>query len=368
MKNVDGRQGAEIDMEFQAELVMRFFGAVAKPCEWVPWTRALPNAPIGDWVEGPEGRCSLRVQDGLGVDVTPLTLAERAFLRWALSAAAAPEEFEPLAALGTCSTEDLLRAVVGRDGGNLIRKAATSLAVPVCPAHLVAIEWSTGVGGEVEHRESADMVKNVMEAYVEVDAWLVSRQLPLAVASISRTSLRRAWLSLGHEEMDVRGLSALSGQVASALRSEAMIDARVAVSGVIRTPQEVTAGVAMLELARREAARRNGDAAVFGDDPVRMALLWLDEPARDALLRSVAAFSEVSAEGWPEGWGEIAEAMVRSNLNISEAARSLYMHRNTLLARIEKLRDASGLDVRRGADALALFAAGALLQGQSAPE
>ncbi len=355
-----------MNMEFQAELVSRFFGALGKSCAWVPWTPSLPNAPIGEWVEGPEGAFYMRVRDDLGVDGTSLAPGERAFLTWALSSSPGQGDAEPMARLRRCPARDLVAAAAGRACAEPIRQAAASVPLSAYPAHLVAIEWSTRVGGASEHRESADMVKKVTEAYVEVEAWRLSPHIPLAIASVARAALRHAWLSLGHGEMDVRGISALAAQLASALRSEAMIDARVAVSGVIRTPQDAAAGVAMLELALREAVRRNTEAVVFGDDPVRMALLWLDEPSRAAFLRSVSAISEEETKHWPEGWGEIAEAMVRSNLNISEAARSLYMHRNTLLARIEKLREISGLDVRRGTDAFALFAAGALLQGQSA--
>ncbi|WP_237699907.1 helix-turn-helix domain-containing protein [Alicyclobacillus acidocaldarius] len=355
-------------MEFEAELVSRFFAALGKPCAWISWTPSLPNAPLGEWVESPEGALYLRVGDRLGVDGTPLAPGERAFLTWVLSSSRGQGDAEPVARLRQCAAEDLVAAAAGLACAEPIEQVAASLPLSACPAHLVAIEWTTRVGGAAEHRESAEMVKKVTEAYVEVGAWHLSSHLSMAIASVPRAALRHAWLSLGHAEMDVRGISALAEQIASALRSEAMVDARVAVSGVIRTPQEAAAGVATLELARREAVRRNTEAAVFGDDPVRMALLWLDEPSRRAYLRAVSAISEEETQDWPAGWGEIAEAMVRSNLNISEAARSLYMHRNTLLARIEKLRDVSGFDVRRGTDAFALLAAATLLRGQSALE
>lgn len=45
------------------------------------------------------------------------------------------------------------------------------------------------------------------------------------------------------------------------------------------------------------------------------------------------------------------------NLNVSEAARRLFMHRNSLLYRIERIRDLTGLDIRRFEDAVTLWAA-----------
>ena len=41
-----------------------------------------------------------------------------------------------------------------------------------------------------------------------------------------------------------------------------------------------------------------------------------------------------------------------NNLNISETARQLYVHRNTLVYRLEKIQKKTGLDVRVFDDAL----------------
>ena len=41
-----------------------------------------------------------------------------------------------------------------------------------------------------------------------------------------------------------------------------------------------------------------------------------------------------------------------NNLNVSETSRQLFVHRNTLVYRIEKLHQATGLDIRKFDDAL----------------
>ena len=43
-----------------------------------------------------------------------------------------------------------------------------------------------------------------------------------------------------------------------------------------------------------------------------------------------------------------------NSLNVSETSRQLFIHRNTLIYRIEKLQKATGLDVRVFDDALTL--------------
>lgn len=41
------------------------------------------------------------------------------------------------------------------------------------------------------------------------------------------------------------------------------------------------------------------------------------------------------------------DAYLLNGMNISETARILYMHRNTLMYRLNKLRDMTGMDIRR---------------------
>lgn len=47
-----------------------------------------------------------------------------------------------------------------------------------------------------------------------------------------------------------------------------------------------------------------------------------------------------------------AESFLEKDLNVSETARSLYMHRNTLIYRLDKIEKETGLDIKRFSDAL----------------
>lgn len=49
---------------------------------------------------------------------------------------------------------------------------------------------------------------------------------------------------------------------------------------------------------------------------------------------------------------ETAEAFLQSSLNMSETSRNLYMHRNTLLYRLDKIEKATGLNIRLFSDAV----------------
>ena len=49
---------------------------------------------------------------------------------------------------------------------------------------------------------------------------------------------------------------------------------------------------------------------------------------------------------------ETIDRFMENNLNISETARQLYVHRNTLVYRLEKLQETLGLDIRKFEDAM----------------
>ena len=67
---------------------------------------------------------------------------------------------------------------------------------------------------------------------------------------------------------------------------------------------------------------------------------------------------EIFGEGIPEELDEeiltTVNTFLDNNLNVSETARQLYVHRNTLLYRLEKLEKLTGLDIRVFEDALTL--------------
>lgn len=65
--------------------------------------------------------------------------------------------------------------------------------------------------------------------------------------------------------------------------------------------------------------------------------------ALDKNYRAVLADSELMSA---------ADAFIKHSLNISEAARSMYMHRNTLIYRLDKIEKMTGLNIRNFNDAM----------------
>ena len=47
-----------------------------------------------------------------------------------------------------------------------------------------------------------------------------------------------------------------------------------------------------------------------------------------------------------------ADAFIKHSLNISEASRSMYVHRNTIIYRLDKIEKLTGLNIRSFNDAM----------------
>lgn len=72
----------------------------------------------------------------------------------------------------------------------------------------------------------------------------------------------------------------------------------------------------------------------------------IDKPEREKLLSvcDLKAFAKVFEDG---EMMRTANAFFENGLNVSSAARALYMHRNTLTYRLNVLKKCTGLDIRK---------------------
>ena len=50
-----------------------------------------------------------------------------------------------------------------------------------------------------------------------------------------------------------------------------------------------------------------------------------------------------------------AEEFFKNNLNVSETSRKIYLHRNTLIYRLDKIERGTGLDIRKFDDAVSFY-------------
>ncbi len=147
-------------------------------------------------------------------------------------------------------------------------------------------------------------------------------------------------------------LEQIADTIADMMNTEAMLNVRVAYGTIVEELKEVSKSykeakmaldVGKIFYAEKKVTAYNmlGIGRLIYQLPINLCRLFIDEifgsnvPSEldDETLTTINKFFE-------------------NNLNVSETSRQLYVHRNTLVYRIEKLQKSTGLDIRVFDDAL----------------
>ncbi|MFC4768328.1 PucR family transcriptional regulator [Effusibacillus consociatus] len=119
-----------------------------------------------------------------------------------------------------------------------------------------------------------------------------------------------------------------------------------------------------LPRAKREAevallagsAFRGGQKVYFyGQLGLAQLLFGITPEAKNAFLEEV--LPKEKAEGLTQEFRETVHSFALHGQNISETARALFIHRNTLLYRLDKIQELTGRDIRRFEDLVVIWLA-----------
>lgn len=143
--------------------------------------------------------------------------------------------------------------------------------------------------------------------------------------------------------------------LADVVTSEAGEQVRVVVHPPVESPRELPGAVSSLREAARLGRTFYPELTVHGTWQLRLERL-LDQIGREAVEDFLRSLSPVPF--WEEGeWRRTLEIFFHLDGNVSEAARRLHLHRNTLLYRLDRLKQETGLDARRFEDAVEIYLA-----------
>ena len=141
--------------------------------------------------------------------------------------------------------------------------------------------------------------------------------------------------------------------VVQSLKEELGIDVQAGVGPTVRELKDVAFSYAQAENALRYADVFEVQGNVHSYREFLLAKMLEDIPE----ARLTEYLAELSDEESKEIFEDeemlnTAESFLQSSLNVSEASRNLYMHRNTLLYRLDKIEKATGLNIRSFSDAV----------------
>lgn len=141
--------------------------------------------------------------------------------------------------------------------------------------------------------------------------------------------------------------------LAQSLKEELGINASVGVGSTVREIKDIAHSYARAENALRYADvfEAKGNVHSYREFILVRMLEELPENKLADYLSDLTdeSFDEIFDD---EEMLSTAEEFLRSSLNVSETSRNLYMHRNTLLYRLDKIEKATGLNIRSFSDAV----------------
>ncbi|MBR2441667.1 MAG: helix-turn-helix domain-containing protein [Clostridia bacterium] len=137
------------------------------------------------------------------------------------------------------------------------------------------------------------------------------------------------------------------------LKEELGIDAVAGVGKTVKELKDVALSYSSAENALRYADVFELQGSVHSYREFLLVKMIEDIPES----KLAEYLSELSGEGAKEVFEDeemlaTAESFLQSSLNVSETSRNLYMHRNTLLYRLDKIERATGLNIRSFPDAV----------------
>ena len=143
-----------------------------------------------------------------------------------------------------------------------------------------------------------------------------------------------------------------ANMIVDMMNAEAMMNVRVAYGTIVQELKDVSKSYKEASLAldvgkifyvekKVNAYSNLGIGRLIYQLPVNLCRIFIDEIFGDA---DPAEFDEEILT--------TVNKFFENNLNVSETSRQLFVHRNTLVYRIEKLQKSTGLDVRTFDDAL----------------
>ncbi|MED4581731.1 helix-turn-helix domain-containing protein [Brevibacillus choshinensis] len=158
---------------------------------------------------------------------------------------------------------------------------------------------------------------------------------------------------LGNQNEPDEHLEWASG-VHDLIANERMEHVRLLVSFPIATPLQLEKAVRQLFTLSHALTQFCPRVMVAGSwhYPLEQWAITLPTGISQKLARSIQ--SELTAHPLTEEQMETLETLFRCHLNISDTSRQLFLHRNTLLYRLDKLTEQTGLDPRQFSHAVLL--------------
>ncbi len=140
--------------------------------------------------------------------------------------------------------------------------------------------------------------------------------------------------------------------IVDTLNTELMIKATVSIGTTANSISEVGRAYKEAETARHVGGIFENDKTIFSYDNLGLGRLIYQLPVDLCRLFINEVFRENTLDSLEPEILLTIQQFFENSLNISETARQMYIHRNTLVYRLDKIKKLTGLDLRKFDDAI----------------
>ena len=136
------------------------------------------------------------------------------------------------------------------------------------------------------------------------------------------------------------------------LNSEAMSSVKIAYGTIIKEIRQVSRSYKEAKMALDVGKIFYAEKSIIAYNTLGIGRLIYQLPIPLCQMFMKEVFTDATPESFDDETLTTINKFFENNLNVSETARQLYIHRNTLVYRLEKLQKSTGLDIRVFDDAL----------------
>ncbi len=153
----------------------------------------------------------------------------------------------------------------------------------------------------------------------------------------------------GYEQMQ-----SIAKMLVDMMNTEAMVRVRVSYGTIVNDIKEVSKSYKEAKMAMDVGSIFYEEKDIVAYNTLGIGRLIYQLPVNLCQIFMHEIFGDDIPDDMDDETITTVNKFFENNLNVSETARQLYVHRNTLVYRIERLEKSTGLDIRRFDDALTL--------------
>lgn len=184
-----------------------------------------------------------------------------------------------------------------------------------------------------------EMLKNIFEEQEDIYLTAVEQKSIILVKGI-------------HPQDEENAVEHTAQVIVDMLNSEAMLVAKVAYGTVVPSLKEVSKSYKEAKMALDVGKIFYAEKSIIAYNTLGIGRLIYQLPVNLCRIFINEIFGDHNLDEIDEETLSTVQKFFDNSLNVSETSRQLFVHRNTLVYRIEKLHQATGLDIRTFEDAM----------------